>query len=106
LFACSKNKFPDDVIKPEKMESVFWDFIRADVLTTDYRNDSANIRMRENIKLQKKIFQIHGITREQFYKSYDYYTQHPELMKTMLDSITAKQGRRKFQPDIKETKSL
>ena len=99
--SCSTNK-SDDILKPEKMQAVFWDIIRADVLTTDYTGgDSSKKPMIENIALQKKIFQIHGITKEQYDKSFDYYTEHPAIMTVILDSMLAKESRNKVKPQIK-----
>lgn len=99
FISCAKSKFPDDVIQPEKMQAVFWDVMRADILTTDYiMKDSSKIPTLENITLQKKIFLVHGVTKDQFYKSFDYYAKHPGLMTTLLDSVVAKQNRNKFKP--------
>ena len=74
------------------MELVLWDYIRADayagniIKTQPGKNDTA-----ENIRLQQLIFSKYNITREQFYKSYEYYVAHPEMMTSVLDSITAAQ---------------
>lgn len=90
LVSCTKSKVPDDIIKPEKMEAVFWDVIRADVLVTDYsKKDSSVSPLFQNIALQKKIFHLHGVTKEQFYKSFDYYAEHPGMMTVLLDSVIA-----------------
>lgn len=103
--SCSKSKFPDDVMQPGKMQAVFWDIIRADVLTTDHtKKDSSKMPMLENIALQKKIFRVHGVTKEQFYKSFDYYAKHPDLMTTLLDSMVAKENRNKIKSQIKGIK--
>ena len=107
FISCSKSKFPGDVLPPEKMQAVFWDIIKADVWTTDYiQRDSSKIPMHENIAIQKKIFQFHGVTKNEFYNSFDYYTRHPELMSAMLDSMVARQGREKNKPQIKTIKEL
>src|SRR5882757_6605031 len=86
--SCGKNKMSSDILKPDKMQAVFWDILRADAFTEDFqKKDSAKNANEENVKLQKQVFLIHNTSREQFYKSYDYYKQHPDLMKTLLDSI-------------------
>ena len=99
LVSCSKNKFPDDVMQPEKMQAVFWDVLRADVLVTDYskKSDTAKKLIHDNIALQKKIFQIHGITKEQFYTSFDFYSKNPDLMSVVLDSMVAMENRNKIE---------
>jgi hypothetical protein len=95
VFSCSpKNTLPDDVIEPGKMQDVFWDYIRADIYTTDFiKRDTSKNALLENIKLQKAIFRQHNITKEQFYKSYTYYVSKPELMKAIIDSMVAHHSR-------------
>jgi hypothetical protein len=100
LQACSKNASREDVMPSEKMQLVMWDMIRADVLATELsRKDSSLDREKENIKLQKKVFFDHKISREIFRESFDYYTKNPAVMKIMMDSMIAKQNRMK--PTIK-----
>ncbi len=88
LFSCSGNKRPSDVLSPEKMGPVLWDYIRADAFTTDYisRDSSKNPEV-ENVKMQKEIFAKYKVTSEVFYKSYKYYEDHPEQMSAMLDTV-------------------
>lgn len=94
LFAsCSPNR-PDDVLPPEKMQQVLWDYIRADVYTSDFiSKDSSKNAVAENAKFQLAVFQKHKISKEQFYRSYEYYASHNKEMRTMLDTITARQQR-------------
>ena len=35
------------------------------------------------------LVKLNNITKDQFYDSYNYYKQHPDLLKVILDSITA-----------------
>ena len=74
------------------MEVVFWDYINADVYVTDHvvKDTSRNAAV-ESVLLQKKIFKKHKITREEFYKSYAYYVDHPDMMKMTIDSMLQKQ---------------
>ncbi len=96
LVCCKgKNDLPDGIMKPEKMQKVFWDYLRADVYTTDFiSKDSTKNMILENLKLQEKIFALHKTTREEFYKSYTYYSNHKELMTKMLDSMIVKHQRK------------
>lgn len=98
IFSCKeKNKLPPGILKQEKMQEVFWDYINADVYVTDYiKKDSTKNPIVENLKLQNRIFKTHHITKESFYKSYTYYSNHKELMNTMIDSIVAKKQREKI----------
>ena len=92
FFSCSKPKVPAGIIPPEKMQEVFWDYLRADVYANEFiRKDSArNVEM-ENAKLQQQVFMLHKTSREEFYKSYEYYLNHQSQMKSMLDTMQVRQ---------------
>ena len=95
FFSCTgKNELPKGILKPVKMQDVFWDYIRADVYTTEYiKKDSSKNAAIENLKLQDKVFRLHHTSREEFYKSYTWYSNHKELMRAMVDSMTARKLR-------------
>ena len=114
LFLACKESIPFGIIKPAKMQQVLWDVLRADALSHEIvKSDPSKSLADENVKLTKKVFLIHNITEEQFQKSYSYYTQHPDKMKTMLDSLNLQQVRKstieiqqKQKQDIPETSRL
>ncbi len=95
IFSCtSKNDLPEGILKPDKMQDVFWDFIRIDLYAKEYiKKDSNRNDTIENLKLQNKVFKLHNTTKEAFYKSYIYYSNHKELMTTMIDSMLARKKR-------------
>lgn len=98
LAGCTdKEGLPSGILKKEKMQAVLWDIIQAESYTTLFiTKDSLKNAPVENARLQQKIFAIHKISKEEFYKSYDYYTLHAEIMRAVLDSITAKGEREKY----------
>jgi hypothetical protein len=110
LFSCTGGeKIPSDVISPSKMESVLWDFIKADVYSSELSASGRGINDTFlNQKMQEVIFKQHGVSREVFSKSYDYYLAHPKIMTVVLDSILSKHKNiqlEKFQttiPDFRE----
>jgi len=88
LVSCQGNDLPEGVIPPEKMQKIFWDYISADIYVSEFvLHDTAINTIKKNIGLQKKIFEDNKITKEQFYSSYKYYVNHPDLMKNMLDTM-------------------
>lgn len=97
LFASceNKNKIPDGILKPDKMQAVLWDVIRADAFSTEFlKNDSKKDPAEENLKLQQQIFAIHKTTKVDFYRSYDYYkSENTQLFKKMLDSMVSQAER-------------
>jgi hypothetical protein len=94
FFSSCKNAAPAGIVKQDKMQEILWDIFRADALSRQIvSTDSSKSQPDENAKLTGRVFLIHNITREQFDKSYNYYAQHPDIMRTMLDSINAQQER-------------
>ena len=95
LVSCNdKNKLPSGILKPEKMQAVLWDIMRADAFTTNFiKKDSSKNDAEENIKLQKKVFALHQVSSENFYKSYDYYKTNTNLFKSILDSMITNANR-------------
>lgn len=98
FISCSKEE-SKQVLPPEKMEAVLFDFMMAEAYTnTKYNIDSVVAAQKDNVSLQKKVFAFHGITKKQFEKSFDYYTRHSGVMLKILDSIIAKENRRNAEP--------
>jgi hypothetical protein len=92
----NKDKLPAGVLKPDKMQAVLWDVIKADVFTTDFiKKDSSKNAAAENAKLQQQIFAIHKITKADFYNSYDYYKENTVEFKTIIDSMVVVAERKK-----------
>lgn len=90
-FSCSDNKkIPDHILKPEKMEAVLADVMMADALNQErIISDSLLYLPRENVSYFKKIFQLHAVTKEEFEKSIQFYTKRPDLMRPIIDSVSA-----------------
>lgn len=98
FFSCKEsNKKPDDLLSKDKMTQVLWDFMKADVYTTQFvkKLDSSRNDTLTNAAMQQSIFHHHKIKATIFYNSYRYYCTHPEEMKVILDSIESKQSREK-----------
>ena len=92
-----KNALPAGILKNDKMQEVFWDIIQAESFTTQFiKKDASKNAGTENAKLQQRIFLINKVSKEDFYNSYTYYATHVELMRVLLDSITAKAERAKY----------
>ena len=106
VYSCKESP-EKNILPPQKMQEVFWDYLKADVYTTDYIvPDSTKVAQAENIRLQQLIFEKHKVSREQFYKSYDFYLKHPGIMTTLLDSMMAVEARKHLEkPKIRDTSS-
>ena len=49
--------------------------------------DSFKRRKTSIYGLQQQILALHGVNKDQYFKSYQYYNDHPESMQNILDSI-------------------
>ncbi len=93
----NKDKAPAGVLNKEKMTVVMWDLLEANSYTQQYlRRDTLKNSSIENMKMQQQIFNLHKVTKEDFYRSYDYYSTQPDQMKTLLDSIVSLGERNKI----------
>ena len=55
--SCNKNKIPNNILPPDKMEILLWEQTKADIFTQDFvSKDSLKNLLVENFKLQEKIF--------------------------------------------------
>jgi len=92
LFEACKGKdtIPSGVLSQKKMQDVLWDVMRADKFVADYvlKKDSSLNKVTESLHYYQEIFAIHGITEEQFEKSFSFYKEHPDLFKVMMDSMS------------------
>lgn len=97
LISCgSKDEIPSIILKPDKMQAVLWDVIKAQAFTDQYiKKDTSKNMEKENLKMQQEIFAIHHVSKEEFYKSYDYYKINTGLLNQMLDSIIVQGERNK-----------
>ena len=97
LLSCrNKSSVPSGILKPAEMQIVLGDILRADAFTNDFiKKDTSKKPEVEDVKLQQQIFAIHKTSKEEFYKSFEYYKVHPQLMQPMLDSLISKMTREK-----------
>ena len=92
LLCCKQNN--QSILSSDEMGKIVWELTQADVFTQDFiiKDSSINLE-KENLKIQLKIFSKNNTDRKSFYKSYDYYLKHEELLKPLLDSIVVRNGR-------------
>ena len=97
--ACANNdKIPKGIIGKAEMEKVMWDMLMADRYVNIYvlhSKDSLPERKKNAAIVYEKVFQLHGITRDEFIKSYKFYLSRPDITKVMFDSISSRADRRR-----------
>lgn len=90
----NKKDIPAGLLKQDKMQAVLWDVIRADALTSEFaKHDPSKNTAEENAKLQREIFALHKVSREDFYNSLGYYKANMDKMNVILDSMINKANR-------------
>lgn len=96
MFSCSeKNRVPDNVLTPEKFQAVFKDIVIADALNTERSFKDTAVKIpNENASYFLKVYEMHGVTKNQFMVSYNYYLSRPDLLKVITDSVSAQLTRK------------
>ena len=90
ILSCRSEKQREGILPEKKMRVVLWDMTRADQFLTDFvfsRDTSIN-KLDESLKMYNRIFAIHQVTKEEFRQSFQYYREHPDLLKSLLDSVS------------------
>lgn len=93
-YSCgNKEKLPAGVMTRDKMQSVMWDMMRASEFlnTFVFLKDTSVNKVTESEKWYDKVYELHKISRADFDKSYAYYRARPEVMKDIMDTLSAKQ---------------
>lgn len=94
LIACAaKDVTPKGVLSKEKMSQVLWDVIRADQFYAEFISRDSLKAKGERFRLYEEAYKVHGITQETFQKSYHFYSTHPDQLKTIFDTISARATR-------------
>lgn len=95
FISCSgKNKVPVEIIQPNEMQKILWDMLRAQALSAEIaRKDSAINEIAETKVLTQKVFEIYKTTSAAFNKSYSWYTNHPDVLQMVFDSLNAQKQR-------------
>lgn len=62
--------------------------------TSRKNKDTLNLKLLATQAFQQ-VFDVHHITKDQFYKSYKYYEQHPDKNNILMDSLAAYASRKR-----------
>ena len=100
FIACSSSPVPRGILAPEEMQKVVYDIMQIDEFINSflYKDSSIDIKKERSIYYEK-VFKIHHTNRRDFYASFKYYQQHPDLQKLLLDSLTARVKRKNPEPN-------
>jgi hypothetical protein len=80
------NSVPDEIIQPDTMVSILTEVHIAEAILREMKADNKHKeKMAQNF--YSEIFTNHGITREQFLKSIQYYQKKPEVYQEIYESV-------------------
>ncbi len=102
LFAfasCSQRPVPAGIIAPDQMKKVVYDILKADEYVNNFvsKDTAVNVKMKRSI-VYEQVFTLHNTNRKEFYTSYKYYQEHPDIQKTLFDSLLATANRDRSAP--------
>lgn len=100
----SPDEMPKDIIAPDKMKFIFWDVMRAGELATLKAPNDTSLARKKTAEYLQQVFAVHHITKDEFYKSYQWYEQHPNVNKILMDSVSAYANRQRANRYITQPK--
>lgn len=110
LFACSGGeKSGRKILTIQKMDSVMWDMMSADVLYRDVLGyDSASSAVAINTAAQAAILKKYQVSRADYFATLDYYTTRSNLFIPLLDTMLKHhlKDTRKFRMDTAKLRKL
>jgi hypothetical protein len=92
LVSCSnKTNSKTNILSQNQMEKLIWDIMLVDEFTDNHIvKDSSKDANKERLKLYLEVFQLHHTSQQEFSASMKYYSQKPDLMKVIFDSLSAR----------------
>jgi hypothetical protein len=95
VFSCGrKDKVPEGVLEPAKMEKVITDLLMSESFAESYLLlDTSKKRDEWFTGELNKVLAIQDVTQVQIRKSLDFYKTRPDLFKVIIDSINARAQR-------------
>ncbi len=90
----SDAKVPSDILQPAEMSNILWDIMRSQALGYEIARKDSSVREAIEVKaLSQKVFKIYKIDSAYFNKSYNWYIQHPTILKVIFDSMYVQKER-------------
>jgi hypothetical protein len=96
FIACTpkEKEIPADIMPVNKMKLIVWDMAQAGAYASYLKeNDSATKVV--NTGYLAEVLKLYNISKADFYKSFNFYQQHPVLNKELFDSVSAYAQRQK-----------
>lgn len=97
LSAChSDQPGKANVLPVDSMKVIVWDLMQGGELASIQYPGYKDSFNKKSMQLFEKILASHGLDKNSFFKSFDYYGQHPDENKILFDSIQAFANRQRI----------
>ncbi len=93
LFACRGSKRDGIILEENTMGKVLFDLLQADAFGEQYLRLDSQAKNTRIVAMQQQVFELNRISKEDFQKSYQYYSSNPKSMSRILDSIVSRSER-------------
>ena len=87
--SCKGESVPKDVFSKQKMGDVMYAILLADEWV-DYTRmyDSTYMNFSKRAAIYDSVFQLHGISKQDYQKSMAYYQGRPDVLKDILEELS------------------
>jgi hypothetical protein len=82
------KKIPEDIMPVNKMKLIVWDLIQAGAYASSLKEKDTSIK-NINTAYLAEVLKLHNVNKNDFFKSFNFYQQHPTLNKELFDSVSA-----------------
>jgi hypothetical protein len=106
--SCKDEKLPNNILSPEKMETVLIDVLLAESFSESYLVVDTTIKLPQAYGRElDKVLAIQHISQQQLLESIDYYKTKPETFKVIIDTVNSRIQREKDKvfKDVMDKKS-
>jgi hypothetical protein len=100
FYACSSSPVPRGILPPERMQKVVYDLIRVDEFINNFvvKDSTVDVKKKRS-SLYEQAFKVNNTNKKEFYSSYKYYQQHPDIQRGLFDSLYESLNRKKGDAD-------
>lgn len=82
LLASCEVKMPEEIVSPDKMESLLYDYHLAQSMSSEY----TSLEYKEKLVFSY-VFSKHGVTQEQFENSMEWYNRYPKHLQKIYANL-------------------
>lgn len=85
--SCNKNKLPEGIIEEKVMIEILSEMHTVDAFFNNTVGYDCDTVIGEVYYTYEQIFKKHGVTRDQFETSMDYYSKNPQQFRDMYEKV-------------------